>query len=142
MIDLYDLLPHNIIVILHQKIIVLRYDSGRGILNGKHSIIRLAVLNCLHGILPGIHMEIIAVFPEKFLHGLLAVCPLQSLKHNSRISAVQSVHLLKFGLLHNTVLRQKLILLLTAHGHDLFKKLPDTVSGKIRGSLLLQRRKL
>ena len=139
MINTDDLLPDNIIIIFHQKIIIFRDNSCRRILDREYRIIRFPVLNGLHGIFPALHMEIIAVFSKKLFHGKLAVGTFESLKNNPCIGIIQRVNRLKLLRRHNSMLRQQFILFLTAHRHDLLKKFTDSVSGKITFRSFLQR---
>ena len=73
------------------------------------------------------------------VHRHLGVGALRSLKHHSRLLCLQSVHPNKGKLVQSPLLCDELVLELTAHGHNLLKKLPHpmAVKGVVRQGLHL-----
>ncbi len=122
-LDLDDLLPHDIILILLEQVIYLADDPCRGILDGKHSKVRAALIDGIHGVPEAVHMEAVDALPEILRHGRLGVGSLRPLEHHPGLSHIQRVHADERQLLQPPVLHEKPILELPAHGHNLLEQL-------------------
>ncbi len=123
MFDPDDLFPDNIILKLHQQIIDLTDDSRRGILDRQHREVRPPFLDGAHGLPKGIHMKGVHALPEILHHRHLGIGALRALKNHPGLICLQRVHTDKRQPAARAMGRQLTVLQLTAHGHDLLKKL-------------------
>ena len=118
-----DLLAHDEILKLHQKIVDLVHDPRRGILNGENGEIRPSLLNGTEGVPEAVHMEAADVFPEITDHRRLGKSALRSLKDHPCPVHIQLRHGDKGKPADVSLFRQDLVLQLPADGHELLEQL-------------------
>ena len=70
-------------------------------------------------------MKIFHIFPKIFQHGCLIISTFHSLKYHTCTIKIQLIQSDKGKSSQNSFLRKTLVLQLSAHAHQLFKKLPD-----------------
>ncbi len=114
-----DRLSYDIVFKFHQKVIDLCHRSRRRILDRQHRIIRRSVLDGLHGVPEGPHMEVIAAFPKIFQHGRLSVGAFYSLIDYTGRILFQGIDPDEGQLPQGPCLHHLLVLQLPAHGHEL-----------------------
>ena len=123
MLNLQDLLSHDKQIIFCQKVINICHNPSCGIFNRKDCVICSSCCNFFHGIPEQLHMIALNVFLKVGAHGSIAVGALYPLENNSHIISGKLLHHLEVFLFFRTIFGEKLILTLSADGHDLLKKL-------------------
>ncbi len=131
MVDLQNLLAHDIIFILLQKIIDIVYLSCRRVLNGKNRIICHSFLDGFHTASPAVHMKDVDILSKIFQRRLMLVGPLHTLIDHPAVLPVNPVDLRKRKVSGYPFLHQKLILQFPAYGHDLPEQFLHAMSVKI-----------
>ena len=128
---LYDLLSHDVVLVLREKVVNLAYNAGCGILYGKDGVVCAAVLQSTEGILEAVNMKAVNLPAKVLLHGHLGIGTLGPLIAHPGLLDIQTVYWNKRKTQRCSLLRKLLVLEFPAHGHDLGKELLHTHSVKV-----------
>ncbi len=127
---LQELFPYNVVLKLYQQVIHFIDNPRCGILNGKYGKVGAPLVDGAHCIPEGIYMKAVDSVRKIPFHGHLRISALRSLKYNAYLLCIKGIHTNKRKSPAASVLRQNLVLKLSAHSHNLFEQFADSLSVK------------
>ena len=124
-------LRHYVIVIPQKQIVIVRDETGRRILDGKHPKVRLILLKLYHQIFKSADMMDVRVFSEILNGGCMPISSGKSLKCNTSACRIQLRNLLESQLRKANPPCHSLVLIAPAQGHHLKEQLADCLFIKV-----------